>query len=53
MSELAYYVNRTKKLERELKYLKYIIKKQDQEIKELQLLLSKKIEFKIKLGGKK
>lgn len=53
MNELAYYIKRTKHLEKKVDYLKFVNKKQEKEIQELSLLLSKKIEFKIKLGGNK
>lgn len=45
MNELAYYIKRTKHLEKQVDYLNYVKKKQEKEIQELSILLYKKIKF--------
>ena len=45
MNELAYYIKRTKKLEKQVDYLKFVNKKQEKEIQDLSILLHKKIRF--------
>ena len=45
MNELAYYIKKSKQLEKQVDYLKYVNKKLEHDNKELSILLHKKIRF--------
>lgn len=45
MNELVKYIKKTKQLEKQVDYLKFVNKKQEHEIQELSILLHKKIRF--------
>ena len=45
MNELVKYIKKTKELQKQVDYLKYVNKKQEKEIQELSILLHKKIRF--------
>lgn len=45
MNELVKYIKKTKQLEKQVDYLKFVNKKQEKEIQDLSILLHKKIRF--------